>query len=48
MWVAVGDKVNPFTGANEAIGTLVLQFDSQETMEATVNAIDTYVEIIVE
>jgi len=30
IWVAKGDKVKAFTGANETLGTIVLKFDSHE------------------
>ena len=33
LWVKNGDKVRGFTGANEAIGTLVLKFDDREEVE---------------
>lgn len=33
LWITSGTKVGGFSGANEAIGTLVLRFDSQEQLE---------------
>lgn len=33
MWVKAGDAVQPFDGANQAIGTLVLRFASSEEQE---------------
>lgn len=33
LWVAPGDPVHPFIGANDAIGTLVMRFDSQAQLE---------------
>ena len=48
LWVKPGDTVKTFTGANEAIGTLVLKFNSREEMESTVNNIDNFIEIVVE
>lgn len=33
LWVEKGDKVNSFLGANDAIGTLVLKFDTAEQLE---------------
>lgn len=36
LWVKPGDKVAAFNGANNAIGTLVLKFDSKEQMELAV------------
>ena len=32
LWVKENDKVNAFKGANDAIGTLVLNFDAEETL----------------
>ena len=34
LWVKPGDTVAEFTGANQAIGTLVLKFDSHEQAQA--------------
>ena len=36
LWVAVGDKVHGFKGANDAIGTLVLRFVNAEEMEKAI------------
>lgn len=36
LWVKPGDKVAAFNGANNAIGTLVLKFDTKEQMEYAV------------
>ncbi|WP_026452229.1 ATP-grasp domain-containing protein [Aequorivita capsosiphonis] len=47
LWVKKGDLVNSFTGANEAIGTLVLQFDSAEQLEKIVSEYSKYIEVIV-
>ena len=33
LWVEKGDKVNSFNGANDAIGTLVLKFETKEELE---------------
>ena len=33
LWVKEGDYVNAFNGANDAIGTLVLQFNTQHDLE---------------
>ena len=32
LWVTRGDKVEAFSGGNKAIGTIVLNFDDEETM----------------
>ncbi|MCQ2364518.1 MAG: ATP-grasp domain-containing protein [Akkermansia sp.] len=34
LWVSEGDSVTAFRGANDAIGTLVLKFDTAEEMDA--------------
>ena len=36
LWVNKGDLVEPFDGANQAIGTLVLKFDTEEEMEKSI------------
>lgn len=33
LWVKEGDEVEPFRGANDAIGTLVLRFEDKDEME---------------
>ncbi len=38
LWVKVGDSVSAFNGANDAIGTLVLQFDNNNEMEQALAA----------
>ncbi|WP_310993581.1 ATP-grasp domain-containing protein [Aequorivita marina] len=48
LWIEEGDQVNAFTGANEAIGTLVLQFDSAEQLENIISEYSNYIEVIVE
>lgn len=47
LWVKEGDKVNSFNGANDAIGTLVLRFDSVEQLESAMNERDELVKVIV-
>ena len=37
LWVKEGDRVESFRGANDAIGTLVLRFDSKEEMEYAIS-----------
>lgn len=37
MWVRPGDDIEAFTGANQAIGTLVLHFSDQTKMETILN-----------
>ena len=47
MWLEKGDEVKGFTGANQAIGTLVLKFQSQEQMLNAISDIDLWSEVIV-
>ncbi len=37
LWIKPGDKVEPFTGANMAIGTLAIRLNSQEDARCFVN-----------
>ena len=48
LWIEKGDHVNAFTGANEAIGTLVLQFDSADQLNSVVGKYDKYIEVVLE
>ena len=36
LWISPGDPVRSFCGANDAIGTIVLRYDSQEEMESDI------------
>lgn len=45
LWVKPGDEVHTFTGANFAIGTLVLQFADQEELAHYTNNIHSYVKV---
>lgn len=47
LWVKPGDKVLGFEGANNAIGTLVLNFDSQEQLKEKLAAQDQWLKIVV-
>lgn len=48
LWVQKGDKINAFTGANEAIGTVVLNFDDVEKLEEVLSDYSKYFKVIVE
>lgn len=48
LWVQPGDMIHAFSGANYAIGTLILRFENQEELEAHVDHIDNYVKVVVE
>lgn len=47
LWINKGDLLHEFTGANEAIGTLVMNFDNKEKMEVYMNDIYDYIKVIV-
>lgn len=46
LWINPGDKVGGFASANEAIGTLVLRFDSENELNQVLGYQDDYVKII--
>ncbi len=48
IWVSPGDEVHSFEGANDAIGTLVLRFYDQESMENAICSIPSWLNVIVE
>ena len=43
--VSPGDKIYPFTGANRALGTLILHFDSREAQKRIVNDIGRHLKV---
>lgn len=45
LWVKPGDDVSAFTGANQAIGTLVLKFDSHEQAEECLAKSDSWMRV---
>ncbi len=45
LWVNPGDEVRSFTGANEAIGSLVLRFDSEDQLRDVMNNVPEYVRV---
>lgn len=48
VWVSSGDKVFGFSGANHAIGTLVLRFPSQQLLEEALSDISSWCRVIVQ
>ena len=48
LWIEKGTRVGGFSAANEAIGTLVLKFDSQEQIDEVLSNQEKYVKVIVE
>lgn len=47
LWVKEGDKVSSFNGANDAIGTLVLKFDSEEELVCALARQTDYINVVV-
>lgn len=48
LWVEEGDHVNDFNGANDAIGTLILKFETQEQLEEMMRKQDSWMKVLVE
>ena len=46
LWIEEGAKVGAFSAANEAIGTLVLKFETKEQLEEVMNNIKKYIKVI--
>lgn len=46
LWIDSGDNVGGFSGANEAIGTLVLRFDTQERLNEVLSNQKKYINVI--
>ena len=47
LWVKKGDKVSAFRGANDAIGTLVLQFDTEEELVLALAKQELWMQVVV-
>lgn len=47
LWVVKGDKVESFEGANNAIGTLVLKFQTAEALERTITHQREWLKVVV-
>lgn len=46
LWVKQGDRICTYSGGNEAIGTLVLCFDTSDKMSLVIENIEKYINII--
>jgi len=46
LWVKPGDEIHKFTGANEAVGTLVLRFENENKLKSVVDNIQDFVKVI--
>ena len=47
LWVEEGDRIGGFSAANEAVGTLILRFGSQDELQAVMDDITSHVRVIV-
>ncbi len=47
LWVNKGDQVNSFVGANDAIGTLVLKFNTEEQLEKALATQNDWLKVVV-
>ncbi len=48
LWITKGTAVGGFSGANEAVGTIVMRFDTQEQLEKVLENQNEFVKIILE
>ena len=48
LWVKKDDKINAFTGANEAIGTVILKFDETEMLDNVLSKHSSFLKVILE
>lgn len=48
LWVNQGEKIEPFTGANKTIGTMVLQFDTKEQQDYVMAYFDEVVKVLID
>lgn len=46
LWVAPGDTVGDFSGANESIGTLVLKFDNEDALQKVMEDLPSFVKVV--
>ena len=48
LWVQPGETVHTFTGANHAIGTIVLEFETEEFLRRVMDDIPHYLKVVTE
>lgn len=48
LWVKKGDIIKKFSGANDAIGTLLLRFDDNNYLNLVMDNISKYVKVVIE
>lgn len=46
LWVEEGDNINAFSGANDAIGTIVLRFEDNNQLELMMSRYTNYIKVI--
>jgi hypothetical protein len=47
LWVKAGDEVESFDGANNAIGTLILRFETAEELENAISHQKEWIKVVV-
>jgi biotin carboxylase len=47
LWVKKGDKVNAFRGANDAIGTVVVRFDTEKNLSSFIKFLYKHITVLV-
>ncbi|MBR3739249.1 MAG: ATP-grasp domain-containing protein [Clostridia bacterium] len=47
VWIRPGDRVGAFSAANQAIGTVILRFHDQGTMNTLMESMDEHIKVIV-
>lgn len=48
VWIAPGEAVRPFSGANQSLGTVILRFGTKEEMEGAMNRLNEDIEVEIE
>ena len=48
LWISSGTKIGGFSAANEAIGTLVLKFESEEMLQEVMSDTSRYVKVLLQ
>ena len=48
LWIQKGTEVGGFSGANEAIGTIVMKFGSEIEMEKIIENQKQYIKVVVQ
>ncbi len=47
IWISEGEDIDVFTGANKTVGTILLEFASEQEMQKIMHSIDKYIKVIV-